>query len=159
MKKHVSRLAMAALACVLVAFAVVLAGCAAAGGGTLSSEVNADTGAFKATASNADLDSAVGSTDAITLTKDDLLLVSPDLTKGKMQVTLTDKSDNTVFDKVVDGRVLDAYEVKEGTYNIMMTCKEAGTTGSVLAVSINAQEYAAQNESLDEAMAKIGANS
>lgn len=156
MKRFGMRTVLVACACILAVCTVVLTGCGSKGAGTLSSEIIAETGAFKATASDAKLDAGVGASAAITIKDGDVLMVSPDLTQGKMQVTLTDDSGKVAFDQEVSGRVLDTYEVDPGTYDINMTCKEAGTTGTVLAASNNKEELAAQDKALDEALEEAG---
>lgn len=147
---------------VLVALATclaALAGCASnAGGGTLHSEFVAETGAFKVTADNVDANAAITVGGAVTIKKGDVLLVSPDLTKGKLQVTLTDKSGKTAFDKTLSGRILDTYEMDEGTYDITIVCKETGTTGSLLAIGANAAEYEQHDHELEEILGSMGAS-
>ena len=142
----------------LAACMAVLAGCAgSAGGGTLNSEIIAETGAFKVTADNADANAGVGVKAAVTLKEDDALLVSPDLTKGKLQVELKDKSGATVFDEVASGRVLDTHELAAGTYDINVTCKEAGTTGALVVAGVNAAEFEQQDRDLDKALESLNA--
>ena len=155
MNKHMKTILVVLLA--LAASATVLAGCAGnAGGGTLNSEIIAETGAFKVTADNADADAAVTVGGAVTLGKDDALLVSPDLTKGKLYVTLANKS-GTAYEGEASGRMLDTHEVAAGTYDITVACKEAGTTGALVVAAVNADEFEQQDRDLDKALESLGA--
>lgn len=157
MKKRMTKAALITLAA-LAACMAILAGCAGnAGGGTLSSEVIAETGAFKVIADNADANSAVGISEGVTLKQGDVLLVSPDLTQGKLQVTLTDKSGNTAFDEEASGRILDTHEIEAGTYDIMVACKQAGTTGALVVAAVNAEEFAQQDKDLEKTLEAMGA--
>lgn len=155
MKKRIAKSSLVAIV-VLVACMVVLAGCAAnVGGGTLNSEFIEETGAFKVVADNADANSAIGVGAAVTLEEGDALLVSPDLTKGKLQVTLKDKSGNIAFDEEVSGRILDTYEVSAGTFDITVACKEAGTTGALVVAAVNADEFEQQDRDLEKALESL----
>ena len=145
---------------IFVASMFALAGCAGGskGGGTLSSEILEETNAFKVTADNADGKSGVKVDGAIVLKESDVLVVSPDLQKGKLQVKLLDKSDNAVFDKEVSGQVLDSYEVAAGEYAISVDCLEGGTTGTLLVVAVDAEEFEQQNQDLEKALETVGAS-
>lgn len=155
MKKRMTKAALITLVA-LAACMAMLAGCAGnAGGGTLSSEVIAETGAFKVIADNADANSAVGISEGVTLKQGDVLLVSPDLTKGKLQVTITDKSGNTAFDAETSGRVLETHEIETGTYDITVACKQAGTTGALVVAAVNAEEFEQQDQDLEKALESL----
>lgn len=160
MKKLSMKFSLVGLVCALVVCMVALVGCGSkAGNGTLSAETVAETGAFKVTANDAKADDGVSKAAALTLNEGDILIVSPDLEKGKLQVTLKDASGNVAFDQEMSGRVLSNHEVKAGTYDVTITCKEAGTTGSILVINQSAEEFAAQNKALDEALAEQGVTS
>lgn len=146
------------LACACVGWCVpALVGCGGtAGAGTLSSEVIAETGAFKAHAENADVDASVGLADAVVMESGDVLMVSPDLTQGKVEVTLIDDAGGVAFDREVDGRVLDTYEVEPGTYDVEVKVTEAGTTGDVVICPNNEEEFNATTESLEDTLEQNG---
>lgn len=153
MKKHTMMATLIVVACALSVSVAMLAGCGGkVGGGTLSAEIIAETGAFKVTADNADAKAAIETEEAITLKEGDVLLVSPDLTRGKMQLTITSKSGEVVYDEEKSGRVLSTHEIAPGVYNVNVTCKEAGTTGSLLVVGTSAEDYEKQNGALDAAL-------
>lgn len=143
---------------ILAATIFALGGCAGGQnpGGTLSSEILEETGAFKVTADNTSKDSGLMVSGAVTLKEGDVLLVSPDLTKGKLHVKLLDDADNAVFDEDVDGRVLDTYQIDPGEYAISVDCVEGGTTGSLVIAAVNAEEFEQQSDDLVEALTNAG---
>ena len=158
MKRRSFKTLLVTIVCALAVGVVALVGCGGkAGGGTLTAQKIEETGAFQVTADNADRDAGIGTDNAVTLKEGDELLVSPDLTKGRVQVTLKDKSENVAFDKEVTGRVLNTYEVAPGTYDVKIVCKEAGTTGTVLVTNKNAKENAAENKALEKTLEEVGA--
>ena len=142
-----------AFVCALCMCVFSLVGCGnSVGTGTVTSEVIEETGAFKAVADNAKLDEVVSLDNGVTITDADVLMISPNFTQGKAEVDLSDASGNTVFAQEVEGRVLDTYEVKPGTYNVKVTIKEAGTTGELVICPNNAEEFDAMNESLEKTL-------
>ena len=154
MKKNAKKLILPVVAIsVLLASVLALAGCAG-GKGTLSAEVIAETGAFKIVASDAPNNAGIKSAGAVTLKDGDALIVSPDLQKGSLQVTITSGSGTVVLDEKVDGRILDTYEVNPGTYDVEVTCKQAGTTGALVIAATNAAEFEKQNKDLEAVLTR-----
>ena len=131
-----------------------LAGCA--GQGTLSSEILDDTGAYKVIANDAAKNSAIKVDSLVTIEEGQLLLVSPDLQMGSLDVKLTSASGEVVFEEDVSGRVLDTYEVKPGKYDISVTCTTNGTTGVLVVNPVDAEEFAKQDAGLEAALAEAG---
>ena len=149
MKRTIACAVAAALACMLL-----LAGCA--GRGTLSSAIDDETGAYKVTANDAGKDSAVVAGGGVILEEGQILVVSPDLTKGSLQVRLVDGSNNVVLNEKVSGRVLATFDIAPGEYAIGVTCNENGTTGTLLVASVNVAEFEQQNQDLDAILKSTG---
>lgn len=136
---------------------LLLAATGCAGGkGTFSSEIVDETGAYKVTADDAAKDSAVGSLGGgITISENQVLLVSPDLEKGSIQLRLLDSKGDVAFDEEISGRVLSTYDLDPGEYSIGATCNENGTTGTMLVVPEDKNEFEKQNETLDTALSSL----
>ena len=123
---------------------------------SFTSEVIEETGAFKGVAENAKVDDSATQENGVTLTDEDVLMISPNFTQGKAEVELTDASGNVAFAQEVKGRVLDTYEVAPGTYTVKVTITEAGTTGEIVIAANNAKEFEATTQSLEEALEENG---
>lgn len=149
MRKALAFAAVAALACMLL-----LSGCA--GRGTLSSDIDDQTGAYKVTASDAGKDSAVATSGGVIIEEGQILVVSPDLTKGSLQVRLVAGVDDVVLNEKVSGRVLSTFDIAPGEYAIGVTCNENGTTGALVIAPVNATEFEQQNQDLDAALKSSG---
>ena len=139
----------AALAC-----AVALAGCA--GAGSLQGE-DADGGACQVTADNAAKGAAYVSLGDVEIAKGQLLVLSPVLQKGSLQVELFEDADEDALDQTVSGSVLSTYEVDPGSYSMRVTCAENGTTGTLLVHVMDAAEFERQNQALDAALSDAAA--
>ena len=134
------------------ALALTLAGCA--GNGSLIGEDVNDAGAFQVTADDAAKDAAVMGVESFAVAEGQIVIVSPNLTKGSLQVTLSAGEDDTAIDESVSGAVLSTYEVAPGTYSISVACNEAGTTGTLLVLAMDADEFDQQQDDLDAALAE-----
>ena len=110
-------------------------------------DINDETGALMIEASNAD--GVVSS--AIEIGEGDVLQLSPFFDKGGVQVQLLTEDETVVFDETVDGKVLSIYEVEPGTYTISVAA-QGGTTGTMTIIAANADEVAAIDASLEEAV-------
>ena len=144
----------------LAAFVLAFALAACAGQGTLGGEALEEDGVsyYHADADDAGKGSAVGALDSFTVGQGELVVVSPMLSKGKVQVRLTEGTDTEkpVLDEEISGQVLSTYEVAPGTYSISVTVLDDGTTGYVNILPMDKAEYEAQNESLAEELAELG---
>lgn len=137
----------------VVAFACVLALVGCAGKGSLSDKIDDDTGAYTFTADDAGKGSAVGSFGGgIDIENGQILAVSPDLEKGSLQLKLLNEANETVLDENVTGRQITTYELGAGSYSISVACNEDGTTGTLLVVPVNADEFEKQNKDLEAAL-------
>lgn len=145
-------ISLAIITCLLVVGMFILAGCA--GRGSLSSDIIDETGAYKVTADDAGKGSAVMASGGVTVKEGQIVVVSPDLQKGSLQLKLIDSSNKTVFDEKITGRVLDTHEFDFGEYAISVTCNEDGTTGTLLVVAVDAAEFEKQNQDLEAALAE-----
>ena len=147
------------LAALVLALVVGITGCTTSST-TLSLETIEETGAIKVTATNAGPDDQV--TSSITIEEGQVLLVSPDLTSGEMRVVLShDGSDledpeNVALDLMVSGRVLDTYEMEPGDYTVSVIGTDSRATGSMVIFNPSAEEVAAQDASLAEALVQAG---
>ena len=134
----------ATLACM-----AALAGCA--GTGSLQGE-DTDEGAYEVTADNAAKDAAFVSVGDVEIAEGQLLVLSPVLQKGSLQVELFVNADKDVLDQTVSGTVLSTYDVDPGSYSLRVTCAEDGTTGTLLIHVMDAAEFERQNQELEDAL-------
>ena len=134
---------------VVMAFACLLALAGCAGKGTLSSAIDDGTGAYKVTASDAGKGSAVASSGGIVIGEGQILVASPDLSKGSLQLRLLDGAGKAALDEKMSGSVLSTYDFAPGEYAIGVTCNEDGTTGTLLVVAVDAAEFEQQNQDLE----------
>ncbi|MBQ9057978.1 MAG: hypothetical protein IJ125_02210 [Atopobiaceae bacterium] len=134
---------------------VALGGCA--GKGTLSSAIDDETGAYTVTADDAGKGASVGSIGGgIEIEEGEILVASPDLSKGSLQMRLLDAGGEVVLDEKMSGHVLSTHELSPGDYSIGVTCNEDGTTGTLLLVATDAKEFEQQNQDLEAIMSQIG---
>lgn len=132
------------------ALAGVLAGCSAPG--SLALETIEETGAYKVTAENA-TDSVEALEGDITLAEDTTFMVSPFLEKGELKVVLKDKATGEqVFEQVVDGKILDYYDVAPGDYALEVSAPSGATTGTCVIFAIESDLLEAQDAGLEEAL-------
>jgi hypothetical protein len=97
-----------------------------------SLQTDEETGAYVVNADNAAEGSTVASVGGgINVEKGQILVVSPDLRKGAMQLQLVNVRGETVFDEKVSGHVLDTYEIPVDTYSLVASCAVNGTTGTL----------------------------
>lgn len=152
--KLFKNIVMAATICALLAGMLALAGC---GGGkaVFSSDIT-DEGLYTITAENAAKDSSVGMIGGgIIVEEGQVFAISPDLQKGSVQVVLLDASGEKALDETIDGRELKEFEIEAGEYSIGVTCRENGTTGTVLIAPVDAAELEKQNQDLEAALKAI----
>lgn len=135
-------------------FAFMLAACS--GNGTFGSEFVEETGAFRVVADDAPKDATVKVSGALTIEEGQLLLVSPDLTSGRVQLRILGADDEAVFDEEVGGRILDTYTIAPGEYTVEVINLRNGTTGTMLVFGIDEEEFAQENASLEEALSQGG---
>lgn len=145
------------LAALVLAIVVCLAGCNSEH--VLTLETIEETGAIKVTATNAGPDDQV--TSSITIEEGQVLLVSPVFDSGEMRVVLSRGSDiedpaNVALDLMVSGRVLDTYEMEPGDYTVSVIGTDSRATGSMVIFNPTAEEIAAQDASLAEALVQAG---
>ena len=145
------------LAALVLAIVVCLAGCNSEH--VLTLETIEETGAIKVTATNAGPDDQV--TSSITIEEGQVLLVSPVFDSGEMRVVLSRGSDiedpaNVALDLMVSGRILDTYEVEPGDYTVSVIGTDSRATGSMVIFNPTAEEIAAQDASLAEALVQAG---
>ena len=146
-------------AVVTLVFAVfALAACSKS---TYSQEVlENDTGGMylKITAENASESSATTS-EALSVEDGDVIVISPDLTKGAIHVTITSTDGKEIaYDDDADGRVLFTVEAQPGTYDAKTTGVN-GATGSMTIFTMSAAEFGEQNAALEEILEKNGIDS
>lgn len=148
---------MKAVRFLVVVFACVLALVGCAGKGSLSDDIDDTTGAFTFTADDAGKDSTVGSLGGgIDIKDGQILVVSPNLEKGSLQLGLMDEDMDVALDETVSGRQLTTHELDAGSYSIMVKSLEDGTTGTMVVVAVDADEFEKQNKDLEAVLANVG---
>ena len=147
-----------AIATLAFALAMAMALTACAGSGTLGDAIDEETGAITVTAKDAGKDSAVGASGGLVIGENQLLVISPNMQKGNLQVKLTNAAGTSPIDVEVGGTVLSTYQVEPGEYAFMITCKTNGATGTCVIVAVDAQEFAQQDAELNDKLAKLGVN-
>ena len=142
-----------ALVCV-----VALAGCAGSGG-TLEGGTD-ESGTYSVTANNAEKGSGVGSLGGgVEIAAGQLLVISPNIDKGSLQVRLLDEKGEVALDEAASGHAPSSHELTPGDYSIGVTTNENGTTGTLLIVAVDAAEYEKQNHDIDAILAQMGSGS
>lgn len=149
MRKFGNKVTPVAFVALVVAMcSFVLAACA--GNGTLSSEIDDETGAYMVTADDAGKGTAVGSLGGgVEVGEGQLLVASPDLQKGSLQLRVLDGAGEVVIDEEQSGHVLSTHELEPGDYSVSVTCNEDGATGTLLLVAVDAVDFEAQNQDLE----------
>ena len=138
-----------------LAIAVCVAACGTGSAGTLGIEALDEVSGIRVVAENAGSDQRATTSGAITLGEGDVLLISHDLTKGALHLTVTSQDGATVaYDDVAEGRVLFTCEAAPGVYDVEVTGE--GTTGSMVVCAQSAAELEAQDASLTEALEDTG---
>ena len=142
-----------------LALVLGLAGCgsgADAGAGTLGIEPLTEVSGVRVTAENAGDDQMATSEGAITVGDGELILISPDLTKGALHLTIVSEDGSMKpYDDEASGRVLFTTDADPGVYNVEVKGKDA--TGTMVVCAQSKEELAAQDASLDEALEQVGA--
>lgn len=148
----------------VVVFALVLACAMALSGcgpkGTMSSDIDDNTGAYTVTTDNATTDMALGTTGGIVVQAGQVLVISPELTSGSLQVKILNleapESDNPLVDEKISGTELGVYELAPGDYGVGVNCAEDGTTGTMTIVAVDSAEFEKQNRNLDAVLSAMG---
>ena len=150
--KTISTVALLSLALVL---ATMLVACSSS---SFSQEIlENDTGGLylKITAENASGNSAT-TTGALQVAEGDIVVISPDLTKGAIHVTITSSDGKIVaYDDDAKGRVLFTIEAEPGMYDVK-TKGANGATGSMTIFAERSTELEAQDAALAETLAQNG---
>lgn len=155
MKHGKLKIVLLAALCALTMSMVALTGCAGSQG-TLSSDINDETGAYVVTAENAGKGSALGMSGGLVIEEGQVLMMSPVLEKGALQVTLSDETGTVLFNEEASGKVLSTYTVDPGNYGVGISCKTDGTTGTLLIVGIDPADFEKQDKVLEDLLAESG---
>ena len=149
--QHPKRILVVAVLCALLVGALALVGCA--GRGSLSSELTDEAGGYKVIADDAGKGSSVMASGGFIVEEGQIVVISPDMSKGNLQIRLMDGAGNIVIDEKIGGRVLSTYEIAPGDYGIGAKCDENGPTGTILVVAVDKAEFEKQNQDLEAALA------
>ena len=85
-----------------------------------------------------------------------VVVISPDFKKGEVNVIFKDRTGNIELNEAVSGRVMDAYELEAGEYDVSVTAMKK-TTGKLVIASIDKDEYEQQTFDLYGALNEAGA--
>lgn len=140
--------------CAMVVGMFALAGCA--GKGSLSSEINDETGAYIYKADDAGSGSSVLASGGFVVKEGQIVVMSPDMSKGSLQLKLLDSKNNAVLNEKATGRVLSTFEVAPGDYGIGVACNENGSTGSLVVAVVDKAEFEKQNQDLEKYLGAVG---
>ena len=116
----------------------------------MGSEIDEETGAYTILADDAGKDTAVAMSGGIEVAEGQVLVVSPTLEEGSIQVTILDADTNPVVDEKISGKTFTTYELEPGDYGVGATCLEDGTTGTVLVCALDKAEIEQQDADLAE---------
>lgn len=130
-------------ACALAA-ALALAGCAS---GSMGLDVLDEANGYKITVQNAGKDNVV--TGDLKVGLAECVCVSPDLSKGKLHVTLSTEGGTAVIDQDFDGRVLTYIPVSLGDYTLQVT-GVGGATGSMTISTWKVADVIKMNSELEK---------
>ena len=110
-----------------------------------------DVSGIKVEAENADEDSSATTEGAITVEEGDTIVISPNIEKGSIHLTITSEDGKTtVYDDDVSGKVMFTQAAKPGVYNV--TTSGNGTTGEMTVFAQSQDELAKQDADLAEAI-------
>lgn len=139
------------------AVAALVLSCALVACGAHSLELTLldDAAGVKVTAENAGPDDAATSEGVITVTEDDVIIISPCLDKGSFNLTITEHDSGAVaYDDVAEGRILFETAAEPGVYDVEVSGN--GATGWMTVFSISTEELAGQDASLAETLESVG---
>ena len=106
---------------------------------------------IKVEAENAGSDSSATTEGAITVEEGDTIVISPNIEKGSIHLTITSEDGKTtVFDDDVSGKVMFTQAAKPGVYNV--TTSGNGATGEMMVFAQSQDELAKQNADLADAI-------
>lgn len=139
-----------------LALAGSLVACGAQGG-TLSNDIDDETGAVTFTADRASGSAIGGAT--VTLEEGQLLLVSPNMESGALTLRVSDgvigedAKMNVIVNESFDGKAIRTYDLGPSEYTLGVTAPDGATaTGTLVVSAVDADEYEAQNEQLSDAL-------
>lgn len=145
------------LASAAAAFALTFSLVACGGGprpSTFKQETLPEADGIKVTSENAAANSSATTQGAFTVAEGDLVVVSPDVSKGSFHLTITSTDGSkTVYDDNANGHVMFNVNAETGTYDVKTTAYQ-GTTGTMTVFSMKKSEQDAQNDALEDALAK-----
>ena len=139
--------------CMLLAGALALAGCA--GRGTLSSDIDDTTGTYVAKANDAGKGSAVAASGVMVVKEGQILVISPDMQKGYLQIRLLNAAGDVVVNEKASGHALATHEIAPDDYAIGVACDVDGATGTVTVAAVDAAEFEKQNHDLEATLATM----
>lgn len=144
-----------ALVAVTFALALMLAACGSTS--SYSQEVLEEVSGVKVVAENAGSDQSAITEAGITVKEGDIIVISPFMQKGSFHVTITSEDGKTVaYDDDAEGTVLFYVEAQPGVYDVKTSGNDA--TGEMTVFAQNAEEAAALDASLQEALEDAGAD-
>jgi hypothetical protein len=141
---------------VALALVLGLVGCGSGTGApTLGIEPLTEVSGVRVTAENASADQIATAEGAITVGDGELILISPDLTKGALHLTIVSEDGSAKpYDDEASGRVLFTADADPGVYNVEVSGNDA--TGTMVVCAQSKDELAAQDASLAEALEDAG---
>lgn len=138
-----------------LAAAGMLAACGAAASSLAMDSLDEADG-VKVVAENAGEDKVATLGGAIEIGDGDVLVISPFLDKGALHLTVTSGDGKvTAYDDDADGKVMFSVDAEPGTYDVQVTGVD-GATGWMTVFAQDADELAAQDASLGEALEEAG---
>lgn len=125
---------------------------------------NVETGGFDISCEKAG--TGTGGNGYVTIAEGQCLVISPNLEKGSIKVkaflmereaTAEDMgiADEASLDETISGRTLSTYDLEPGEYMLTVT-SESNPTGTMMILPYDAAEIQAQDEALQEELAKLG---
>lgn len=148
--KHLTKI-MATLAVLTLVFG--FAACAKPS--TYSQVTLTEAVGIKAEAERGTKDQMATTKGALVVKEGDIVVISPDVTKGSFHLTITSSDKGTVvYDDDVDGRVLFTQAFEPGTYDV--TTYGNNVTGSLVVAVHSQEEWDFENDSLAEALDEAG---
>ena len=97
-------------------------------------------------------DSASGS---MTVGENECVIISPNLSKGEVNIVFKDHTGNIELNEAVKGKVLNSYEITPGEYDVSATMLEK-TTGEITILVMDKDEFDKEQFDLQQALEAAG---
>ncbi len=93
----------------------------------------------------------MGASGTMRIAENEMVIISPDLQKGEVNVMFKDRTGNIELSETISGNSYSTYNIDPGEYSVSMTALQK-TTGTVAVVILNQDEYDEQSFDLKQVL-------